>query len=95
MLLEAISSFFEYCVGRFDGAWLLIYSLLLELHWKYCTSCFSCLKFCFVDEFDLDGAFALVFFMFSDLSICMVSCLLGWILVSLDFLLISFTSFAF
>ena len=61
-----------------------------------CFSCFNCLSrsfndsslLCFVDEFDLDGTFPLVL-LFSELSICMVSFLLGRIMVSLDFLLIT------
>ena len=99
MLLEA----FECCARKFDAAWLLLFSLLLELFLRYCTSCFSCLiwsfndssSFCFVDEFDLDGAFSLVLLMFSNLIICMVSYLLGWILVSLDFILITVLLFVF
>ena len=44
---------------------------------------------CFADDFDLGGTFAWVLLVVSDLSICMVSYLLGWILVSLDFLFIT------
>ena len=97
MLQEAISLFFACCVGMLNAAWLLLFSLLLELFLRYCTSSCSCLiwsfngfsSFYFVDKFDLDGAFPLVLFMLSDLIICMVSCFLCWILVLLDFLLIT------
>ena len=74
------------CSYRFI-AWIVL---------RYCTHCFSCFiwsfndysSFCFA-EFDINGAFPLILLIFSDLSICMISCLLGWILVSLDFLLIT------
>ena len=103
MLLEAISLFFECCVGIFDGAWLLLYSLLFELSLRYCTSCFNCLVwsfnhsplFCFIDESDLDGHFLSALLMFIDLSICMTLCLFGWILVSLLSFYCNVTSFTF
>ena len=94
---EAIFLFFECCICMSDAAWILPYYLLLEFFLSYCTSCFSCLiwsfndstLFCFVDVFDPHGTSPLLLLMFSDLSICVVSHLLGWILLSLDFLLLT------
>ena len=78
--------------NQWTGFYLITTSVMKEL--RYYTSCFSYLiwifndssSFCLADEFDPDGAFPSVLLMFSNLNICVVSCLLTWMLVSLDFL---------
>ena len=80
ILLEAISLFSECCVVMRQMR--LDYRCLIWSFNDYSS-------ICFIDEFDHDGAFPLILLMFSDLSFCMVSLLLRWILVSPDFFLIT------